>query len=68
VGWIVQTLLSREVPAGSYDDVIRVLEWSPLAPRIVVEKLYAPGDGILGEEVLSGLENFDPEEFTPYPR
>jgi hypothetical protein len=47
---------------------IRVLEWSPLAPRIVVDKLYAPGVGILGEEGLSGLESFEPVEFTPYPR
>jgi hypothetical protein len=65
MGWLVQTGLSTKVPAGSYDDVIRVLEWSPLEPRIVVEKLYAPGVGILGEEALSGgLENFELVEFS----
>jgi hypothetical protein len=31
----------------------------------VVEKLYAPGVGILGEEALSGgLENFELVEFS----
>jgi hypothetical protein len=65
LGWVVQTRLSREVPAGSYDDVIRVLEWSPLEPRIVVEKLYAPGVGILSEHALSGgLENFQLIEYS----
>jgi hypothetical protein len=65
MGWVVQTGISSEVPAGSYDDVIRILEWSPLEPRIVVEKLYAPGVGILGEEALSGgLENFELVEFS----
>jgi hypothetical protein len=65
MGWVVQTGLTVDVPAGSYDDVIRVLEWSPLEPRIVVEKLYAPGVGILGEEALSGgLENFELVEFS----
>jgi hypothetical protein len=65
MGWVVQTGLSIDVRAGSYDDAIRVLEWSPLEPRIVVEKLYAPGVGILGEEALSGgLENFELVEFS----
>jgi hypothetical protein len=65
MGWVVQTGLTVDVPAGSYEDVIRVLEWSPLEPRIVVEKLYAPGVGILGEEALSGgLENFELLEFS----
>jgi hypothetical protein len=65
MGWVVQTGISTEVPFRSFDDVIRVLEWSPLEPRIVVEKLYAPGVGILGEEALSGaLENFELVEFS----
>jgi hypothetical protein len=66
MGWVVQTGLTVEVPADSYDDAIRVLEWSPLEPRIVVQKLYAPGVGILGEEALSGgLENFELVAFSP---
>jgi hypothetical protein len=65
MGWVVQTGLSQEVPLGSYDDVIRVLEWSPLEPRIVVEKLYAPGVGILTESGLSGgLEEFELVEYS----
>ena len=65
LGWVVQIGLSRDVPAGSYDDVIKILEWSPLEPRIVVEKLYAPGVGILTEHALSGgLENFELVEYS----
>jgi hypothetical protein len=65
MGWVVQTGLSVDVPAGSYDDAIRVLEWSPLEPRIVVEKLYAPGVGILGEEALAGgVEDLELVEFS----
>jgi hypothetical protein len=64
LGWVVQTGISTEVPAGSYDDVIRVLEWSPLEPRIVGQKLYAPGVGIVSEKALSGgLEVFELVEY-----
>jgi hypothetical protein len=60
MGWVVQTGISREVPLGSFEGAIRVLEWSPLEPRIVVEKYYAPDVGLLGEHALSGgLENFE---------
>jgi hypothetical protein len=65
MGWVVQTGLSTDVPAGSYDDVIRVLEWSPLEPKIVGQKLFAPGVGIVSEHDLSGgLENFQLVEFS----
>jgi hypothetical protein len=65
LGWVVQTGISTEVPAGSYDDVIRVLEWSPLEPKIVGQKLYAPGVGIVSEKALSGgLEVFELVEFS----
>jgi hypothetical protein len=65
MGWVVQTGITEEVPFGSYDDAIRTLEWSPLEPKIVVEKFYAPGVGLLGEKALSGgLEIFELVEFT----
>ena len=65
MGWIVQTGVPKEVPFGSFDDAIRVLEWSPLEPRIVVQKFYAPGVGLLGEKALSGaLEDFQLVDHT----
>ena len=64
-GWVVQTGLSTEVPAGSYSDVIRVLEWSPLEPKIVGQKLFAPDVGIVSERALSGgLEIFELVEYS----
>jgi hypothetical protein len=66
MGWVVQTGITREVPFGSFDDVIRVLEWSPLEPEVVGQKFFAPDVGIISEEALSGgLEVFELVEFTP---
>jgi hypothetical protein len=65
MGWVVQTGISVEVPAGSYDDAIRVLEWSPVEPKVVGQKLYAPGVGIVSEKALAGgLERFELVDVT----
>ncbi len=52
--WVVATGDTKSVPLGEFDRVIRTLEWTPLEPRIVVEKFYAPGLGLLAERALSG--------------
>jgi hypothetical protein len=52
--WIVATGEPRTVPLGRFDDTLRVIEWTPLEPGIVVEKTYAPGVGLLSERALSG--------------
>ncbi|MGH2747691.1 MAG: hypothetical protein ACRDKB_07180 [Actinomycetota bacterium] len=52
--WVVATGGSRIVPFGDFDDVVQTLEWSPLEPRVVVEKFYARGIGLLAERSLSG--------------
>ncbi|HJR45790.1 MAG TPA: hypothetical protein VJ927_09315 [Actinomycetota bacterium] len=63
--WVVETGLRKSVPLGAYDDVVHVLEWTPLEPRIVVEKFYAPGVGLLSETALSGgKENVELLEIT----
>ncbi|HEX6263091.1 MAG TPA: hypothetical protein VF097_09615 [Actinomycetota bacterium] len=63
--WVVETGGSKEVPFGSFDDVIHTLEWSPLEPGIVVEKYYAPGVGLIAERALSGgKEIFELVELT----
>ncbi|MGH2736310.1 MAG: phosphatase PAP2 family protein [Actinomycetota bacterium] len=52
--WVVARDQSVSVPFGDFDNAIRTLEWTPLEPRIVVEKFYAPGVGLLSEHALSG--------------
>jgi hypothetical protein len=52
--WVVGTDESKSVPFGDFDDVVHTLEWTPLEPKIVVEKFYAPGVGLITEHALSG--------------
>jgi hypothetical protein len=52
--WIVQRGRLTTVPAGTYDHVVKTLEWSRLEPGGVSVKLYAPGVGIVAEHDLSG--------------
>lgn len=52
--WIVQDNATRTVPAGTYDHVVRSLEWSQLEPGVVSVKFYAPGVGIISEHDMSG--------------
>jgi hypothetical protein len=52
--WVTATGGSITVPYGRFDDVVHILEWSPIEPKIVVEKSYAPGVGLLAERALSG--------------
>ena len=55
MAWVVETGLK----AHGFENVIRVLEWSPLEPGLIVQKLYGRGVGLLAEDSLSG----DPEHF-----
>ncbi len=58
--WVVQTGLTKRVPSGRYTDVIQILEWTRLEPKVVVEKFLAPGIGLIAEHTLSGgKENVD---------
>ncbi|MGH2806078.1 MAG: hypothetical protein ACRDKT_02260 [Actinomycetota bacterium] len=52
--WIVEANVTKEVPFGSFDDVIHTLEWSPVEPGVVGEKFYAPGIGLIWERSLAG--------------
>jgi hypothetical protein len=44
----------KRVPAGRYDHVIVTKEWNPLEPKVVEEKRYAPGVGLVAERTLRG--------------
>jgi hypothetical protein len=47
------------VPYGTFDDVIRTREWSPVEPEIVEEKTYARSIGVVHEETVSSPEGHE---------
>jgi hypothetical protein len=52
--WIVSVDDSVKVPYGSFAAVVRTLEWSPLEPKVIDEKFYAPGIGVVREHAAAG--------------
>jgi hypothetical protein len=57
--WVVQRLPSVRTPGGTYDRVVRTLEWSRLEPDVVSMKFYARGLGIVEErDIAAGDEHF----------
>jgi hypothetical protein len=58
-GWVVQRLGHIRLRGGRFTDVVRTLEWSRLEPRVVSQKFYAPGLGIVEErDLAAGDEHF----------
>jgi hypothetical protein len=58
-GWVVQRLRRITTPGGAFTDIVRTLEWSRLEPRVISQKFYAAGVGIVEERDLSaGDEHF----------
>ena len=47
----------RTVPAGSYGDVLVTEDWTPLEPGVREQKHYAPGVGVVFEELVRGGES-----------
>jgi hypothetical protein len=45
---------SVAVPAGSYTEVLVTEDWSLLDPDVHERKWYAPGVGVVFEEVVAG--------------
>lgn len=52
--WILTLRNAIDVPYGRLHQVIRTMEWSPLEPKVVDEKYYAPGIGIVFEISVAG--------------
>jgi hypothetical protein len=51
---------SVTVPYGSFDDVLKTKEWTPLEPDILDNKFYARGVGLIREvTVQGGAEEFN---------
>ena len=66
MGWVVEVGQKASTPAGAFTDVVNTLEWTPLEPKVVVQKSYAPGVGIIKETGLAGgLEQFELLEVSP---
>ena len=55
-GKIVATGESVTVPFGSYDEVVVTEDWTPLEPAVREHKSYAPGVGVVFEEIVKGGE------------
>ena len=57
--WVVQRLGRVNTPSGRFTDIVRTLEWSRLEPRVVSQKFYAAGLGIVEErDLAAGDEHF----------
>jgi hypothetical protein len=51
---VVRTGQRATTPAGTYTNVLVTKEWTPLEPKLVEEKFYAPGVGNVSEKVVRG--------------
>ena len=45
---------SISVPYGSFDGLMATREWTPLEPEVEENKYYAPGIGVVKEQVVKG--------------
>jgi hypothetical protein len=45
---------SVDVPSGTYEEVLVTEDWSLLDPAVVEHKFYAPGIGVVREELIQG--------------
>jgi len=52
--WIVEGGITTTVPYGKVRHVVRTFEWTRLERKVLSEKLYAPGLGIVRERDLAG--------------
>jgi hypothetical protein len=52
--WIVNRGPSASVPYGTVHNVLTSLEFARIEPKVVDQKLYAPGVGIVLETALAG--------------
>ena len=41
-------------PTGSYDNVVKTADTTPLEPELLEHKWYAPGVGFVKEEYIKG--------------
>jgi hypothetical protein len=65
---VLSKVESVTVPAGSYHDVLKTKEFTPLEPNLVEHKYYGRGVGVLREvTVKGGSDRMQLMEYTPGP-
>ncbi|MGH2729262.1 MAG: hypothetical protein ACRDJI_01490, partial [Actinomycetota bacterium] len=55
-GKVVELDASVEVPYGSFDNVLVTEDWNPLEPKVLENKYYARGIGVVFEEAVKGAD------------
>lgn len=65
VAKVVRTGEAAEVPAGSFEDLVVILEWNPFEPEVLEEKFYAKGVGPVLEQKVGDGERVELVEHTP---
>jgi hypothetical protein len=66
LGEVIEVGGSVEVPAGHFDHVVTTKDWTPLEPAVIEQKQYAPGVGLVREELVAGGDEISQlVEFTP---
>jgi len=57
LGLVVAAGVRVELKNGdTYEDCLQILDWNPLNPAVLEYKYYAPGVGLIKEEVVGGDE------------
>lgn len=51
---VVRLATKTKTPAGRFHDVLVTKEWTPLEPKVVEKKYYAPGVGVVAERGVRG--------------
>lgn len=64
-GEVLEVGLTVTVPAGTFQDVVLTRDWDPLEPGVFERKYYAPGVGVILEEVEGTDEKIELLEFSP---
>lgn len=54
MGKVVRTGASETVPFRTFDDLLVTQDWTPLEPKVVEEKYYAKGVGLVLETTVRG--------------
>ncbi len=52
--WLVALRQRLHVPAGTFTQAARTVEWSRLEPSVIDEKFYVPGVGVVKETAAQG--------------
>jgi hypothetical protein len=53
-GQVLKLDESVDIPYGSYDDVLVTKDWTPLEPKVLENKYYAKGVGVVYERSVKG--------------